>query len=98
LLFSGGLLADAEILLLLADCFDGLAVLNWQIILGEAGLTRSLLSLSVHLQEQVKRCLALLDYVGLENLPYPNETLRSKPNNYFTCAVILRMSSHKWQH
>jgi ATP phosphoribosyltransferase regulatory subunit len=44
LLFSGGLLADAEILLLLADCFDSLAVPNWQIILGEAGLTRSLLS------------------------------------------------------
>jgi ATP phosphoribosyltransferase regulatory subunit len=84
LLFSGGLLADAEILLLLADCFDSLAVPHWQIILGEAGLTRSLLSPFPHsLQEQIKRCLALLDYVTLENLPYPNETLRQQALQLF---------------
>ncbi len=84
LLFSGGLLADAEILLLLADCFDSLAVPNWQIILGEAGLTRSLLSpFPGPLREQVKRCLALLDYVSLENLPYPNEILRQQARQLF---------------
>jgi ATP phosphoribosyltransferase regulatory subunit len=79
LLFAGGLLADAEILLLLADCFDTLGLANWQIILGEAGLTRSLLSpFADPLREQVRNCLALLDYVTLENLPYPNEELRQR--------------------
>jgi ATP phosphoribosyltransferase regulatory subunit len=79
LLFSGGLCADAEILLLLADCFETLGVENWQIILGEAGLTRSLLTpFPETLREQVRRCLALLDYVTLENLPYPNDELRQR--------------------
>ncbi|MEG3436961.1 ATP phosphoribosyltransferase regulatory subunit [Pannus brasiliensis CCIBt3594] len=79
LLFAGGLLADAEILLLLADCFDTLGLENWQMILGEAGLTRSLLSpFPEPLRERVRHCLALLDRVTLENLPYPDEELRQR--------------------
>ncbi len=41
LLFVDGILADAEILLLLADCLDNLGIKNWQLLLGDAGLTRS---------------------------------------------------------
>lgn len=79
LLFAGGGLADAEILLLLADCFDQLEVPQWHLILGEAGLTRSLLSpFPEPIKQQVRNCLAYLDYVTLENLPYPSIELRQQ--------------------
>ncbi len=42
LLGGAGLLADAEILLLLADCLKGVQLQPWRLILGEAGITRSL--------------------------------------------------------
>jgi ATP phosphoribosyltransferase regulatory subunit len=84
LLFAGGLSADAEILLLLADCFDTLGVEKWRIILGEAGLTRSLLApFPEALRKSVRRCLALLDYVTLESLPYPNDELRDRARTLF---------------
>ena len=44
LLGAGGTLADAEVILLLADCLQSLAVPSWQLVLGEAGLSRALLS------------------------------------------------------
>jgi ATP phosphoribosyltransferase regulatory subunit len=46
-------------------------------ILGEAGLTRSLLSrLTEPLQAEVRECLIELDYVKLSNLNYPTEELK----------------------
>ncbi|MDY7014315.1 MAG: ATP phosphoribosyltransferase regulatory subunit [Cyanobacteriota bacterium] len=70
LLFSGGLLADAEILLVLAECLQNLGLEKWHLVLGEAGLTRSLLdAFPTPLQEKVGFCLANLDRVALENLP-----------------------------
>lgn len=70
LLGAGGTLADAEVILLLADCLESLAVPNWQLILGEAGLSRALLAqFPSELQTQVRRCLAHLDRVTLEQLP-----------------------------
>ncbi|AFZ36595.1 ATP phosphoribosyltransferase regulatory subunit [Stanieria cyanosphaera PCC 7437] len=78
LLFAGGLLADAEILLLLANCLKDLGVENWQIILGQAELTRSLLALFPEsLRKQVRHCLANLDRVTLEKLPL-EPTLKEK--------------------
>ena len=69
LLFAGGVLADAEILLLLADSLRQLGMEQWHLILGDAGLTRSLLSpFPESLQKQVRACLAKLDRVELENL------------------------------
>lgn len=69
LLFTGGVLADAEILLLLADSLKALGVDNWSLILGEADLTRSLLAVFPDdLKEQIRHCLANLDRVQLENL------------------------------
>ena len=70
LLFAGGVLADAEILLLLADCLEDLGIQNWHILLGDAGLTRSLLNIfPADLRPKVRYCLANLDRITLENLP-----------------------------
>ena len=74
LLFAGGLLADAEIILLLADCLDRLGIERWQLIMGDAGLTRSLLSpFPPSLQERVRTCIANLDRVSIENLDISEE-------------------------
>lgn len=70
LLGGGGSLADAEVLLLLADCLNQLMAGEWHLILGEASLTRSLLSVfPTQLQDQVRQAITHLDRVGLENLP-----------------------------
>ncbi|GAC1491841.1 MAG: ATP phosphoribosyltransferase regulatory subunit [Chamaesiphon sp.] len=69
LLGAGGLLADTEILLLLADCLKQLGLDRWHLILGEAGLTRSLLSsFPSDLQDKVRFCIAHLDRVTLGTL------------------------------
>ena len=74
LLFAGGVLADAEMLLLLADCLDQLGLPQWHLILGEVGLTRSLLApFPVPVQKQVRNCIAHLDRVSLENLPLSDQ-------------------------
>jgi ATP phosphoribosyltransferase regulatory subunit len=76
LLFAGGNLADAEILLLASDCLEKLGVQQWQIILGEVGLTRSLLQpFPDDLREQVRTCIANLDRVSLARLPLSQELL-----------------------
>jgi ATP phosphoribosyltransferase regulatory subunit len=70
LLGAGGTLADAEAILLLADCLDSLGVPNWQLVLGEAGLSRALLAqFPIEFQTQIRQCLAHLDRVTLEQLP-----------------------------
>lgn len=69
LLGAGGLLADAEILLLLTDCLNQLGLQQWHLILGEAGLTRSLLSpFPPSVKDQVCQAIAHLDRVKLETL------------------------------
>ena len=84
LLFSGGTLADAEILLLVANCLEKLQIPNWYLILGDAGLTRSLLSpFPDNLKQEVRHCLATLDFVKLENLSYPNEELKQRATLLF---------------
>ncbi|MBD1843186.1 ATP phosphoribosyltransferase regulatory subunit [Cyanobacteria bacterium FACHB-63] len=73
LLGGGGLRADAEILLLLMDCLKNLD-LPGQLILGEAGLTRSLLSAFPEaIRSKVRRAIAHLDRLGLEALPLSDE-------------------------
>lgn len=79
LLFVGGLLADAEILLLLADCLERLGIPEWQLLLGETGLTRSLLSpFPKPLRQQVRQCIARLDRVALTELDYPSPQLKER--------------------
>lgn len=70
LLFAPGVLADAEMILLLADCMQQLGLQEWHLILGESGLTRSLLSVFPEpWREKVRYCIANLDRITLENLP-----------------------------
>jgi ATP phosphoribosyltransferase regulatory subunit len=70
LLGIDGVLADVEAILLMMDCLKSLAVPNFQIILGEAGLSRALLAqFPIEFQTQIRRCLAHLDRVSLEQLP-----------------------------
>jgi ATP phosphoribosyltransferase regulatory subunit len=72
LLGSGGALADAEVLLLAMDCLQnlGFGASQWQIIVGEAGLTKSLLSVfPENLRDKVRSAIAHLDLITLETLP-----------------------------
>jgi ATP phosphoribosyltransferase regulatory subunit len=70
LLGIGGTVADAEAILLMMACLTSLSVPNWQIILGEAGLSRALLAqFPIEFQTEIRRCLAHLDRVTLEQLP-----------------------------
>lgn len=78
LLGGGGWLADAEVLLLLAECLNQLGLNRWRLILGEAGIARSLLSsFPSAIQNQVRQAIAHLDRVTLETLPLSDE-LRSR--------------------
>lgn len=79
LLGGGGILADAEILLLVMDCLNGIGLADrWQMILGDAGLTRSLLwEFPKPLRGKVRHALAHLDRVALETMPM-DEDLRSR--------------------
>lgn len=70
LLGAGGLLANAEVLLLVADCLTALGLQGWHLILGEAGITRSLLSaFPANLQDQVRSAIAHLDRITIDSLP-----------------------------
>lgn len=74
LIGGAGLVADAEILLLLSECLNQLGLSNWNLVLGEAGLTRSLLStFPPEWQDRVRRAIAHLDRVTLETLPLSEE-------------------------
>lgn len=74
LIGAGGLLADAEILLILFQSLRSLGLNQWQLILGEAGLTASLLSpFPEPLRQKVRGAIANLDRLTLENLPMSSQ-------------------------
>ncbi len=74
LLGARGLLANAEVLLLVADCFTALDLQGWRLILGEAGITRSLFNaFPPEIRNQVRTAIAHLDYVTLDTLPLSQE-------------------------
>jgi len=74
LLHAAGDRADAEILLLLAAALRRLPLADWQLVLGEVGLTCALLApFPPELRESVRQNLARLDRVALETLPLPPE-------------------------
>jgi ATP phosphoribosyltransferase regulatory subunit len=74
LLSADGIAADAEILFLLSDCLNNLNLGPWYLILGEAGLTQSLLSVFPNgIREYVRRAIAHLDRITLENLSLPGD-------------------------
>lgn len=75
LLGGKGLVADGEILLLLADCLQQVELPNWQMILGDAKLTSALLhTFPEQDRQKIRHCLAHLDRVALENLPIPDQS------------------------
>jgi ATP phosphoribosyltransferase regulatory subunit len=74
LLGSSGLLANAEVLLLVANCLEALDLQGWHLILGEAGITKSLLdAFPTHLRSKVRSAIAHLDRVTLDTLPLGDE-------------------------
>lgn len=101
LLGASGLMADGEILMLLAESLDRLELQNWQIILGDARLTTALLDL---LPEQyrvkVRQCLANLDRIAIAEMDLPADVkgyaielidLRGKPKD-----LLSRLSTSAW--
>jgi ATP phosphoribosyltransferase regulatory subunit len=78
LLGAGSISADAEVLLLLADALSRLGLEQWHLVLGDAGLTRSLLwNFPKPLRGKVRAAIAQLNYVALEQLPL-EPTLRDR--------------------
>ena len=75
LLGGSGLLADAEVLLLLIDGLRSLGLSQGcSIVLGEAGLTRSLLSIFPEaIRETVRRAIVALDRIAIETMGLPDE-------------------------
>ncbi|MEM9451976.1 MAG: ATP phosphoribosyltransferase regulatory subunit [Cyanobacteria bacterium P01_E01_bin.6] len=70
LLGSGGLVTDAEVILLVIDCLHALRLEQCHLVLGEAGLTRSLLStFPEQWRDQIRLAIAQLDRITLETLP-----------------------------
>ena len=101
LLGASGLLADGEILMLLAASLDRVELDNWQIILGDARLTTVLLDLlPEQYRQKVRHCLASLDRVALIEMDLPADVksyalelidLRGKPKD-----VLSRLSTSPW--
>ncbi len=105
LLGAAGLLADAEILFLLADALKNLGLQQWTLVLGEAGLTRSLLaSFPLGIRDQVRRAIAHLDRLALENLPLSSAQreqalmlfdLRGRPTDVLQRVATLKLDAYQ---
>ena len=101
LLGASGLLADGEILMLLAESLDRVELQDWQIILGDARLTGALLDLlPEQYRDKVRQCLASLDRIALTEMDLPADVkgyalelidLRGKPKD-----VLSRLASSVW--
>jgi ATP phosphoribosyltransferase regulatory subunit len=104
LLGASGTLADVEAISILADCLRGLEIPNWQIILGEAGLSSALLAqFPSEFQTQIRYCLAHLDRVTLEQLPLTASQqhlalslldLRGNPERVLSKLATLELDAH----
>jgi ATP phosphoribosyltransferase regulatory subunit len=83
LLGVGGLRANAEVLLLAGNCLEGLGLRDGRIVLGEAGITRSLLqAFPANLQAKVRSAIAHLDRLTIDTLPL-SEDLRDRAKIMF---------------
>lgn len=105
LLGAGGLMADAEVLLLLSECLQHLGLSGWRLLLGEAGLMRSLLAeFPPALQDKVRYAIAHLDRLALEMLPLSPELrsralflfdLRGRPADVLQRVSNLELNAHQ---
>ncbi|MFM7887330.1 MAG: ATP phosphoribosyltransferase regulatory subunit [Pseudanabaena sp.] len=101
LLGASGLLADGEILMLLAESLDRVELPDWQIILGDARLTGALLDLlPEQYRAKIRQSLAKLDRIAITEMNLPADIkgyaielvdLRGKPKD-----ILSRLSSSKW--
>ena len=101
LLGASGLLADGEILLLLAESFERVELDDWKIILGDARLTGVLLDLlPEQYRAKVRQALAKLDRIALVEMDLPADVkgyalelidLRGKPKD-----VLSRLANSAW--
>ncbi len=102
LLGVGGAIADAEVLLLLTDCMQRLGLSDLHLILGEAGLTRSLLSsFPDPVRDPVREAIAQLDRMTLEAMPLSDDLrtlaltlmdLRGKPEFVLQNVAALNLN------
>ena len=93
LIGAPGWLADTEVMLLLAECLRALDLSDWSLIVGEVGLTQSLLStISPSAKTSVHDAVASLDRVFLETADMPESDrqaalqvldLRGEPQEVF---------------
>ena len=103
LLGADGVIADGEIILLLADCLNTLGLTQWHFVLGEAALTRSLLArFPKEWREQVRVAIATLDQLALESMPLVDELkqhalmlfdLRGEPKSVLQKVSLLELTS-----
>lgn len=107
LLGASGALADAEVLLIMADCLGALGLENWHLLLSEASLTSSFLApFPTAVRERVKVAIAALDHVTLETLPLSNELrqlaltiidLRGEPRSVLAKVSQLALNDQQQQ-
>ena len=107
LLGGGGLVADAEVLLLVAACLQALNLQNWHLIVGEAGITQSLLkAFPANLKNQIRSGIANLDRVAIDTLPLSDELrdrakiildLRGKSTDVLEKIKTLNLDSEQQQ-
>ncbi|MGB6297858.1 MAG: ATP phosphoribosyltransferase regulatory subunit [Rivularia sp. (in: cyanobacteria)] len=107
LLGGGGLVADAEVLLLVVACLQALGLQNWHLIVGEAEITQSLLkAFPADLQSKIRSAIVHLDRVALDTLPLSKEhrdrakvmlDLRGKSADVFLRIGTLNLDSGQQQ-
>ncbi|MGF1457928.1 MAG: ATP phosphoribosyltransferase regulatory subunit [Leptolyngbyaceae cyanobacterium] len=105
LLGTRGTLADAEILRLFLSCLKTLQLTDWQLIVGNAGLTRSLLDFFPDsLRGTVRDAIAQLDRITLETLDLPAELqaralqlmdLRGRPQDVLQAVSQMGLTSEQ---
>jgi ATP phosphoribosyltransferase regulatory subunit len=105
LLGAGSVAADAEVLLLLADGLNHLNLGQWYLVIGEAGLTESLLSVFPEgVRDRVRHAIAQLDRITLETLPLSPELrdralllldLRGRPADVLQKVSMLALSDEQ---
>jgi ATP phosphoribosyltransferase regulatory subunit len=105
LLGTGGTLADAEVLMLLLACVSDLKLDGSHVIVGNAGLTRSLLdSFPPAVRPQVRDAIARLDRVQLETLDLDTDLhslaltlmdLRGQPRDVLQAVSQLPLADHQ---
>jgi ATP phosphoribosyltransferase regulatory subunit len=107
LIGAGTWQADAETLLLLTRCLQTLQVDPWQLIIGDVGVTQSLLGLlSPTGRDVIRQAITQLDQVYLETAPL-SETdrqiglqileLRGQPATVFQRLAELSLPSSQWE-